>query len=150
MRTYTASITTSAFTAARTLVFVEAPATMALIVIGAGVTAAANDTNQQLELSLDSIATPGSPTGTSITPGQYSVGDPASSVTALGNITASEPTYSGNPSDLQGASSLGGYRFEPGLGGPQVPPSKAIGLQLEANMGTSSTLTAWIKFVEIG
>lgn len=70
------------------------------------------------------------------------------------DVTASEPTYGAanvNVIGHFGASSLGGYRYEPAIDErPEFSPSENWGLRLLTAPGTAKTLTVCFTFMELG
>lgn len=151
-RVYTASIETVSATAAQTLLFLEVPTTVAVVIHSAEVVAPDDDTNEQLHVTLQRLAIVATPTGTSVTAARHATGDSASVCNVVGDVTAAEPTYDTDTEIGQsGASSLGGWRFEPVVAErPEVPPSDAIGLRILTARGTSKALTARITYEEVG
>ncbi len=151
-RVYTASIETATATAAQTLLLLEVPATVAVIIHSAEVVAPDDDTNEQIHITLQRLAAVTTPTGTAVTPAKHATGDAASVCSVIGDVTASEPSYDSNTElGNSGASSLGGWRFEPVIAErPEVPPSDAIGLRILTDRGTSKTLTARLTYEEVG
>jgi hypothetical protein len=112
---YTAVIKITGLAAAKTLLYLTAPANKVVEVLSASVTnSGSNVTNQQLELTLQKVNVLGSPTASTLTPSPHEQGDQASGSTVKGNVTASEPSYVAN-TDLghEGSSSLAGWFFQP-------------------------------------
>src|SRR5688500_16898582 len=108
---YTAKIKISGLAAAKTLMYITAPAAKVVEILGAIITNASNETNEQCEATLQRISALGTPTGTALTPSKHENGDQAAGSTAVGNITASEPTYAANSEvGYEGFASLAGYR----------------------------------------
>lgn len=149
---YEAQIQIAGVTTAKTLAYLTAPATCAIEILSAEVTAVGtNVTNQNMECALQRVSSLGTPTGTSLTPSKTENGDQASAATAVGNVTASEPTYSNNTQvGKAGAPSLGGWRYQPV---PEermvIPPSGTVGLR-ELTTLTSTDLDVLIRWREIG
>jgi hypothetical protein len=111
---YTAKVKVVGLNAAKTLIYLTAPADKVLEIISAAVTNASNETNEQLECCLQRIGTLGTPTATTLTPSKAEPGDQASGSTAKGNVTAGEPTYTADTEwGYEGAPSLGGWRYDP-------------------------------------
>lgn len=112
---YRAPIKISALAAAKTLLYITAPANKVIEILSARIgSSGANVTNQQLEATFQKVSALGTPTGTALTPTKMEQGDQASGATVVGNVTASEPTYAANTeADKQGFSSLGGYQHAP-------------------------------------
>jgi len=148
---YTAQIKISALAAARTLAYITAPSNKPVEILSTSITNASNETNEQLEATWQAISSLGTPTGTTLTPSKHELGDQAAASTVVGNITASEPTYTANTLvGYQGFSTLGGYFFTP------VPEERPI-IAGAASWGLRmlSTPTAFdaivtITFREIG
>lgn len=148
---YTAKIRISALATAKTLLYITAPSTEVLEVLSASITNESNETNEQLVATLQRIGTLGTPTGTALTPSKHESGDQAASATAVGNVTASEPTYTADTEiGLEGFSSLGGWYFDPiPEERPIVAPSASLGLRI-LNAPTSLDAVVRITFREIG
>jgi hypothetical protein len=149
---YTDDIKISGLSAAKTLLYITNPGTVATEIISASVGGCgANVTNQQLEVQWQRITTIGTPTATAITPTPQETGDQAAKATVGGNVTASEPTYTaGAIFDHQGYASLAGYQHNPV---PEeriiVPPGASIGLKM---ISTPAAFDCVVKVVhrEIG
>lgn len=150
---YTASYRITALTAARTLLYLTAPARRVVEILSASVTNESNETNEQLLCTLQSISgyPLGAPSGTSVTPSAHEPGDQASTVVAFANISGNEPTYSTNTEiGREGFSSLGGYYFDPlPEERPVVPATGALGLRM-INAPTSFDAVVKVTFREIG
>ena len=149
---YEGFISITGLNSARTLMYLTSPSTAAIEILEASVTTkGSNVTNQQLECCLQRITTLGTPTGTAITAAKMENGDAASAATCVGNITASEPTYTNNTViGGEGFSSLGGWRYQPIPEDRMVmPPSSNIGLKL---VGSITSCDADVRLVwrEIG
>jgi hypothetical protein len=111
---YTAGIKISSLSAAKTLMYLTAPSTKAVEILGASVTNASNESNEQCEIYLKKIGTLGTPTATTLTPSEHEQSSPAAGSTVKGNVTASEPSYTSNTElGWQGFSSLGGWFYQP-------------------------------------
>jgi hypothetical protein len=140
-------------TTAKTLVYLTTPSSMAIEILSARITAQDEDTAEQISAELNRIATLGTPTATSITPKPTEEGSAASSVTAAGNVTASEPTYdaAGDAIARGGANKLAGWEYVPL---PEeraiVRPSDSVGLRLIDDLANATDLTAEIVYREIG
>lgn len=65
---YVAQCKISSLSAAKTLMYITAPAALCVEILGASVTNASNETNEQVEVCLQRISSLGTPTGTSLTP----------------------------------------------------------------------------------
>lgn len=148
---YNAKYKISGLTAAKTLMYITAPADQVIEILSAYVTNASNETNEQIEVALQKITTLGTPTGTSVTPAKEEDGDQASGVTCKADISASEPTYDANGVvDGQGAPSLNGYKFEPTPEErPTIKGQLSIGLR-NINSVTSLDVVVQIRFRLIG
>lgn len=150
---YEAQIQVTGVTAGKTLIYVTAPSTAAIEILEASITPiGSNVTNQNLEACLQRVGTLGTPTGTSLTPSKSENGDQASGATVVGNVTASEPTYSSNTQKFkEGFPSVGGYRAAPI---PEdrmtIPPGGTVGLRLLTGSIASCDVNALIKYREIG
>lgn len=153
MRVYTASLETGSVSTARSLMLLENPTDTALLIIGASVIAPDDDTNEQMDITLQTITTFGTPIGTAVTPAPHSPGDAASGVTATGDITAAEPTYTASTEvGHEGASSIGGWRYDPLTleRAKEVSPNTDMGIRLLTAPNTAKTLVVRITFIEIG
>ena len=147
---YVAQCKISSLSAAKTLMYITAPAALCVEILGASVTNASNETNEQIEVTLQRIGTLGTPTATTLTPSKTEFGDQAAQSTVKGNVTASEPTYSANTlQGYEGVASLGGYRYDP------IPeermylkPGESVGLQI-LNSPTAFDAIVQMKFREI-
>jgi len=150
---YRAAIDITAVTTAKTLVYITTPATLVIEILSARITDQNENTSEQILAELNRITTLGTPTGTSLTPKPTEELSAASGVTAVGNITASEPTYdaAGNAIARGGANKLGGWEYLPL---PEersiIKPSDTVGLRLVNAIATSTDLTAEIIYREIG
>lgn len=148
---YTAKHKASGVSSAKTLIYLTNTSSKVLEILSAGVTNASNATNQQFECTLQRISSLGTPTATSLTPSKHETGDQSSTITAKGNVTASEPTYSSDTEiGYSGEPTLGGWKFDPI---PEermyVEPSASIGLRLLTAI-SSADLTSYIRYREIG
>lgn len=112
MRYYTATVAISGLNTARTLMYVTVASNKTVTIVSAAVTNASNETNEQIECTIQKVTTLGTPTATTLTPAKHDQGDAAMSSTVKGNVTASEPTYtSGVEVGREGAPSLTGWFF---------------------------------------
>ena len=110
---YEAQIAISGISSARTLLYITAPAAKVVEVVFSHFGNSSVETNEQCYAAWQRIGTLGTPTGTSLTPSPVMRGDQAAGSTVVGNVTASEPTYTANT--VIGAMSfpsLNGYLFE--------------------------------------
>ena len=148
---YTAEIEIAALSAAKTVVLLEVPADMVIEILSASIANMDRDTAEQLEAGLFYVATKGTPAGTSITPEKHETGDAASTVTALGDLSAEPTTYNTKAADRQGFNNLAGYRYDPiPEEKPVVSPSGLIGLRLLAAPSTGFKAACQIVYREIG
>lgn len=149
---YTAKIRISAVTTAKTLIYITTPSNKVIEILSASITNESNETNEQLIATFQTISSLGSPTGTSLTPSKHEPGDQSATVTAVGNVTANEPTYSSNTEiGIEGFSSLGGWYFDPiPEERPIVAPSSSLGLRLLNAPASSVDLVVKVTFREIG
>lgn len=150
---YRANVQATGLTAGRTLMYITAPANRVIEILSATITpVGANVTNQNLEAAFQRITTLGSPTGTALTPNPTEANDQASQATAVGNITASEPTYTANTQHgKQGFASLGGFQHAP------VPEERmhitggaTVGLRLLTGSFTSQDVDVEVCWREVG
>jgi hypothetical protein len=148
---YSASIKISALAAAKTLMHITAPASEVVEILSVEITNLSNETNEQLEATLQHITTLGTPTDTDLTPSKHELGDQASGSSVAGNVTASEPTYTANTEiGYAGFSSLSGYRYDPlPEERPTVANSASMGLRM---LSTPTSLDVIVKMTyrEIG
>jgi hypothetical protein len=148
---YEAVYKISGVAAAKTLAYLTAPATAIVEILGASVTDASNETNEQLDCFIKKIGTLGTPTATSLTPSKTEDGDQAAGSTVKANVTASEPTYTSNTEvGWEGASSLSGWFYDPI---PEerkyVPPGGSVGIYLNQAI-TAADLVVRLRFREVG
>ena len=150
---YTATYKIAALAAAKTLMYLTGPSTAVIEIISASVTNSSNATNQQMECTLTTVTTLGTPTATTVTPAKQESGSAASGATIKGNVTASEPTYPADTSadyGHEGASSLGGWYFDPmPEERPTIAPSATMGLRM-ISTPTAMDVEVRITYREIG
>ena len=109
---YEASYKITSLSAAKTLMYITAPADACIEILSIEITNTSNETNEQCEATFQKVNSLGTPTATSVTPTPTEAGDQAASATVAANVTASEPTYvSGVEFGRKGFPSLGGYIF---------------------------------------
>jgi hypothetical protein len=149
---YEATIRVSALAAQKTLLYITAPSSKVVEILSASVTNESNVTNQQLETTFQLIGTLGAPTGTALTPSKLEQGDQASGSTVVGNVTASEPTYTANTEiGREGWASLAGYRYQPV---PEerlyIAPSTSWGLRMLNTTPTAFDCDVRVVYREIG
>jgi hypothetical protein len=146
---YTTATKISGVNSSRTLLYLTAPASKVVEIIGITVTNESVATNFQLEISVANITTLGSPTATQLTPTPHEKGDQAAGSSTFVNVTASEPTY-GTTLTQEGAAAVQGYRHEPY---PDerlyVAPGATIGVRL-LTTPTQFDCDVRITFKEIG
>lgn len=155
---YTAAYRISGVTTGKTLMYITAPSNKVIEILSASVTNESNETNEQFLCGLQRVTALGTPTATTVTSKPHETGDQAASSTVKANVTGSEPTYpaiSGGADipgafGLEGASSLGGWYFDPT---PEerliVPGGETLGLR-SVNTITSTDLVVRLTFREIG
>lgn len=149
---YEANIRIAALNSARTLMYITGPANKVVEILSASVTNESNTTNQQLECTFQLVSSLGTPTGTALTATKSEQGDQAAGSTAVGNITASEPTYTSNTQyGLRGFASLAGWDFAP------VPEERLYiaggatwGLRMLNTTPTAFDCCVRVSFREIG
>lgn len=155
---YTAAYRIAGVSAAKTLMYLTVPSNKVVEILSVSVTNESNETNEQLLVGLQRVTTLGTPTATTITPKPHETGDQAAGSTVKANVTASEPTYPAIAAGadipgafgLEGASSLGGWYFDPTPEErPIVPGGETVGLRL-VNAPTSLDLVVRWTFREIG
>ena len=145
-------------TGPKTLMYVTAPAAVAVEVIAASVTNENNESNEQMILCIQKITTLGTPTATTITPAKVEAGDQAAASTVKANVTASEPTYGAiaqgaaiaDVHGLQGIPSLNGWTLGDFVERRLViPPSVSYGLRLVLTVASVDLAIEWV-FREVG
>lgn len=148
---YTATVQIAGIAAAKTLIYVTAPADKVVEIIGASITDESNETNEQLAACLQRVTTLGTPTATTLTPSKHEKGDQAAGSTVKGNVTASEPTYGANTElGYEGAPTLGGWRYSPlPEERPIIQGQETVGLRL-ISTPTAFDCRATVVFREIG
>jgi len=131
---FTATYAISGLAAAKTVMYLTVPSNMVVEIYGASVSDASNETSEQIDCVLQNISSliP-APTATTVTPDPHEPGDAAADSTVKGNVTASEPTYSGQGFGRRGIPTVGGWEFQPT---PEerviVPGAGSIGIRLLA------------------
>lgn len=147
---YTAQAKIGSLASAKTVMYLTAPATKTLEILGVTVTQETNATNFQFSIGIDNISALGTPTATTVTPTPHELGDQAATATCKANVTANEPTYSTRITG-EGAASLVGYRFEPPTEGDRiyVQPSTSIGIRM-LTTPSSSDFDIRLTYREIG
>lgn len=151
---YTATIEITGVTTAQTLLYLKAPADIAVEVLSATVTNGDNDTAEQIVCELKAVsgvtaATMASAITPTPTEGVVDGGQVASS-TVSGNASAEPHYYELTHYDKQGVNNLGGYEF---VGMPEerivLKGQTEIGLRTTETIA-STMLIAQIRFREIG
>lgn len=148
---YEAQIKISGLAAAKTLLYITAPANKIVEILSASITNLTNETNEQCEACFQVVSSLGTPTGTTLTVTKMEAGDQAAGSTCVGNVTASEPTYSANTQyAYRGFASLAGFEFAP------VPEERPViaggathGLRM-LNAPTSFDAVVRVMFREVG
>ena len=148
---FTATVAISGLDASKTLIYITAPANKPVKILGAHIGNSSVETNEQLLATFKRVSSLGTPTGTSLTPTKHELGDQAAASTVVGNVTASEPTYSSNSEfGRQAFASLNGYHFQPT---PEEQPiiqgGETVGLVLESTPTTFDAVVT-VTFQEIG
>lgn len=155
---YVASYRIAAHTAAKTLMYLTAPAAAIVEILSARVSNESNETNEQIAACLQRITTLGTPTATTVTAAKTEAGSAAAASTVKANVTASEPTYGAiaqgadilDVFGLAGQPSLGGWEYVPL---PEerlyIAPSGSVGIRLLAAV-TAFDLDVVLTFREIG
>jgi len=132
---YTATVVNFAYTASKTILYMDCPATAAIEILRVTVTNVSNETNEQQEVQLAHVNAKGTPADSSVVViGRAEQSDAASllvdATNLLGNLTT-EPTSYFDPVVKQGFASLTGFLWEPT---PEtrivVGPSKAFGVKM--------------------
>ncbi len=155
---YTAAYRISGVAAAKTLMYITAPADKVVEILSASVSNESAETNEQLICGFQRVTTLGTPTATTITPKPHEAGDQAAASTVKANVTASEPTYPAISAGadipgafgLEGFASVGGWFYDPT---PEerltVPGQGTLGLRLVV-APTSLDIVIRLTFREIG
>ena len=148
---YTAYADITGLVAAKTLMYITAPATAAVEILSVHVTNENNNTAEQWIVSLHRISTLGTPTATTITAQKHENGDQVSACTCRSNVTASEPTYDSNaPVDKQGVSNLAGFHYDPiPEERPVIAPSGSWGVRM-LSTPSSTDVGVYVVYREIG
>jgi hypothetical protein len=148
---YTADVKISALAAAKTVIYITAPAAKVVEILSSVIENCSNETNEQLEATWQIVNALGTPTGTALTPAKHEAGDQAAGSTVVGDVTASEPSYVANTlNGRSGFSSLAGYMFAPlPEERPIIAPSATWGLRM---LSTPTAFDAIVRvtFREIG
>src|SRR5262249_13125420 len=111
---YDSFIHITGLNALKSAMLIEVPAGKLLEILSGQISNPSNNTNQQLEAGFYKVTRLGSPVGTSVTPTPMEVGDAASSVTVLGNLTTEPTTVSATiATGVAGFSSLAGWQYQP-------------------------------------
>lgn len=149
---YEATYKISNLAAAKTVLYLTAPASAVVEILGASLTNASNEVNEQIEACLQRIETLGTPTATTLTPAATEAGDQPAASTVQANVTADEPTYAANTVlGHEGAPSLGGWTYEPGaMERAIVPPGASIGLRLLVTPASAFDAIVRLRFRELG
>lgn len=147
---YTATNQITGLNASKTLMYITAPSTKIVEILGFTVTDDNNATNFQMLVGCYNISTLGTPTATAVTPTPHEAGDQAAASVVKANVTASEPTY-GTEITQEGAASLVGYRFEPPTEADRlyVTAGASVGWRM-MNTPTSFNADIRLTFREIG
>ncbi len=111
----------SAVVAAKTLMYLTAPAAVSVDILAARITNESNETNEQMVAAWQRVTSLGTPTATTVTPAKSEFGDQAAASTVKANVTANEPTYGAiaqgaaiiDVEGLMGFASLSGYFYQP-------------------------------------
>ena len=148
---YTAEIEIASLAAAKTVLLLEVPADQVVEILSASIANMDRDTAEQLEAGVFTVATKGTPAGTSVTPEKHETGDAASSVTALGDLTTEPSACNAKAVDRQVFNNLAGYRYDPiPEEKPIVSPSGLVGLRLLAAPAVAFKAACQVVFREIG
>lgn len=136
----------------RTLAYITAPSGKVVEILSASVTDANITAAEQLDIGFGIISSLGTPTATSITPRPTEKGDQAAGSTTKVNVTASEPTYTGEPfTDRQSPPNTSGYFYDPlPEERPIIQPGDSYGLKLLTAPGNTYTFNVNLRFREIG
>jgi hypothetical protein len=148
---YTSNYKIAALNAAKTVMYLTAPATCAIELLSASITNESLATNFQFQGAITRITALGTPTATPVTPAPHENGDQAATATVKANVTGSEPTYAAGAVWQEGAPSVPGWHWEPLSEHERiyVPPSGSIGIRI---IGTISSFDADVRLThrEIG
>lgn len=146
---YVATAEIASLAAAKTLMYITAPAAAAVEILSIRLTNQSNETNEQLEVTLKRVSSLGTPTATSVTPTKCEAGDQSAGSTVKANVTSSEPTYS-DVIGRWGISSLAGLDDAPIPEARRwIAPGATAGLYMES---TPSSFDAGVEIVfrEVG
>ncbi len=150
---YEASYAIAALAAAKTLMYITAPATACVEILSASVTNRSNETNEQADCVISKISSLGTPTATTVTPSKTEQGDQAAGSTVKGEVTGSEPTYATGPAIEHGRggfASLAGWQYAPI---PEervvIAPGASWGIRLLSSPSAFDAAVC-IRFREIG
>lgn len=148
---YTAEISISSLSSAKTLMLLTAPSTACLEILSVSTSNLTSETSEQLSIGLFNVTTIGSPSGTAVTPEKHENLDAAASATASGNLSGEPSAYSSKGIDVQGVNSLSSYRYDPmPEERPIVGPSRAIGVRMLTAPTNSFDCRVQVVFREIG
>lgn len=149
---YEATVAISALAATKTLMYITAPSNKVVEILSARVTNTSNETNEQLECTIQKITTLGTPTATTLTPTPRETGDQAAGSTVKGDCTSEPTTYtSGVEAGRQGFPSIAGWHYQPIPGERLVIGGGASwGLLLLTTTCTAFDAMATVTFREIG
>lgn len=136
-------------TNAKTLLLLEASASVTARITRVTVTNEDIDSGEQMKIGMSRVATKGSPTGTSITAASVARGnngDPDPAIVLLSDLTGEPSAYDSGFVDVQGASNLAGYYWRGDL---WLPVSGLIGVRLLDNLSAAHTLSTVVEFYEV-
>ena len=149
---YKLTATVAAVTTAKTLAYIETGG-KPIEILSARVTCQDEETSEQIFVSLNRIATLGTPTATTEVPKPTEEGSSVYGGVCKVNVTASEPTYDDITDAIAayGANKLAGWEYLPmPEERPIVAGADDVGIKLIDNIDTASDLTVEITFREIG
>lgn len=135
--------------AAKTLIYITAAAGKPLRVTKTRCGQPAATTNQQFDVGWQKVNTLGTPTGTAAVPTVTTPGDGAASFSGKFDITADEPTYTGQILGRVGANGIGGYGEESYRDEIVINAGETWGFQLLAGTYTSVKLVGELSIEEI-
>ena len=145
-RIYTTGIAIAGADAQQTLWYVTAPSDGMIAIRSFFVGNSSNETNEQNQVTLQRITTIGSPTATALVAAKHENGQPTASGTYVGDVTASEPSYTANTTiGTIAFATLAGALWEPVERDEWmwVDPDESVGLRL------TTTATAFDCYVRV-
>lgn len=148
---YTIESRIPSVSAAKTLLYLEAPSNAVLEILSASVTNMNNDTSEQLEIGLYRVTNNSGVSGSGVNPYKHEPSDAATSAIAIADLGAEPASYNTGALDSKGWNNLGGYYFDPiPESRPIIPPTGAIGIRLITAADTAFKGSVTLTYREIG